>query len=498
MFENMKIGPKLYCLIGFSSCLLIAIGALGLRGMKISDDSLESLYQERLLPVALLSNINDLRRENIQELLLAQFHDPLLPASKIHEADHPVTMHTDRVEANRSTGEKLWEQYLATSLTLEEKKLADRYAADQDKYKFEGEVPAIEILKQRRFNDAGQLITKTLVPRFKETEQAIDALVTFQVSVAREAKQSADFRYASTRNLAMASIALGIFLALGIGYWIIRNIIGRIKESVSVISSSATQISSTVTQQERTASQQSAAANQTSATIEELSASSRQSAEQAANAASVTEKAGSATIQGSNSTQQTVVAMGNLKEKITAMAEHILYLGDQSGQIGTIATVLKDLAGQINMLALNAAVEAARAGEHGRGFAVVAGEIRKLADQSRKSAEQTALLVADIQKATNASIMMTEDGNYTVGEATQLVQNVAELFTNLTSLTSTANENAQQVMLNAKQQAAAFGQVVEAINSIAAGARETAAGISQTKIGIQTLTEVSNQLKAIA
>jgi methyl-accepting chemotaxis protein len=159
--------------------------------------------------------------------------------------------------------------------------------------------------------------------------------------------------------------------------------------------------------------------------------------------------------------------------------------------------VLKDLAGQINMLALNAAVEAARAGEHGKGFAVVASEIRKLADESKKSAEQTAVLVADIQKATNSSIMMTEEGTHTVIEVTQLVQKVAELFANLASLAGSANENAQQVMLNARQQSAAFGQVVEATNSIASGAKETAAGITQTKAGVQSLNEAAANLKAI-
>ena len=180
------------------------------------------------------------------------------------------------------------------------------------------------------------------------------------------------------------------------------------------------------------------------------------------------------------------------------MADQILRLGEQTGQIGSIATLVKDLSGEINMLALNAAVEAARAGEHGKGFAVVAGEVRKLASQSKKSAEQASALVADIQKATNSSIMMTEEGTRTVNEVTQLAQKVAELFGNISGMAGNVNENAQQVMLNAKQQSAAFTQIVEATNNITAGAKETAAGLSQTRIGVQKLNEAAENLKAIA
>ena len=298
------------------------------------------------------------------------------------------------------------------------------------------------------------------------------------------------------------SIVGGTFLSMAIGILVLflinRKFLHPVSEVINVMSSISTEIAATITQHERTASQQVTAANETSATIEELSASSRKSAEQAANAAAVAERAGAATVQGDETTRQAVVAMGGLKNKIGAMADQILHLGEQTGQIGSTATVLKDLAGQINMLALNAAVEAARAGEHGKGFAVVASEIRKLADESKKSAEQTAVLVTDIQKATNSSIMMTEEGTHTVSEVTQLVQKVAELFSNLASLAGSANENAQQVMLNAQQQSSAFNQVVEATNSIVSGAKETAAGISQTKIGVQNLNEAAENLKAIA
>ncbi len=319
-----------------------------------------------------------------------------------------------------------------------------------------------------------------------------------ETEIVKERQEAYDAAIHTVTNSIIYGMLGAIGLAIAIAFWLAATVSRKITANAAQLSAAACEIAATIAQHERTASQQAAAADETSATITELSASSRQSAEQAANAAVVTEKAGAATVQGDEATRQVVAAMGGLKGKISAMAEQTLHLGEQTGQIGSIATVLKDLAGQINMLALNAAVEAARAGEHGKGFAVVASEIRKLADESKKSAEQTAVLVADIQKATNSSIMMTEEGTRTVTEVTQLVQKVAELFTNLASLAGSANENAQQVMLNARQQSAAFNQVVEATNSIAAGAKETATGISQTKIGVQNLNEAAENLKAIA
>jgi len=498
MFKKMKIGARLYILVGFLSLLLIAIGVLGLRGMKTTDDSLESVYNDHLVAATLLSKVNTLRLGNINEVLLARLHDPKLPESKLHEADHPMTKHTEAIEANMQEMDKLVEQYMATYLTSEEKKLAGSFNARRAMVFNQGLKPAIALLKEKKFDEASLHITNKLVPLFNEAEQNFDALMQLQIDEAKDEKDKADDNYALVRNLALISIVGGILLALLIGYWIIRSITGRLTESVSAISTSATQIAATITQHERTASQQVTAASETSATIEELSASSRQSAEQAANAAAVAEKASAATLQGGDTTHQAVAAIANLKDKIAAIADQILRLGEQTGQIGGIATLVKDLSGEINMLALNAAVEAARAGEHGKGFAVVAGEVRKLAGQSKKSAEQASALVADIQKATNSSIMMTEEGTRTVNEVTQLAQKVAELFNNISGMAGNVNENAQQVMLNAKQQSAAFTQIVEATNSIAAGAKETAAGISQTKVGVQKLNEAAENLKAIA
>lgn len=288
--------------------------------------------------------------------------------------------------------------------------------------------------------------------------------------------------------LAVVSIAT-VFMA--------TSIADPIAEVVSVLTSSTSQIAATVDEQERTAHQQSTSVNQTTTTMSELAASSRLTAEQSDGVAGGAREALELAEAGVHMVDELTGGMASMKAKVNAIAEQISHLSEQTHQIGTITSFVSDLANQTNMLALNAAVEAVRAGEHGKGFAVVAAEIRKLADQSKRSAERIQSLVGEIQQATDSTVMATDDGSKTVEQGLTVGKRTAEAFQGVSRAMTSVSENVQQISLNVKQQAIAVNEVVQAMTLINNGARENATGAAQTKQGVHQLNHASERLKAL-
>ena len=161
---------------------------------------------------------------------------------------------------------------------------------------------------------------------------------------------------------------------------------------------------------------------QTVTTMNQMAASVQNNSHTAAQADKLSLAASGAATQGGQAMHRVVKTMEDI--------------ADSTQRIGSITTLINDIAFQTNILALNAAVEAARAGEQGRGFAVVAGEVRHLASRSATAANEIwKLIEASASKVESGSEQVHAAGR-TMDDIVSQVQNVTQLIAQISQSTS--------------------------------------------------------------
>lgn len=338
-------------------------------------------------------------------------------------------------------------------------------------------------------------------PAFNSAEAVLQKTIAENEAIAEAAKQEADRSVRQTQFLVLLGMIIGPVTAVILGgvlsLAIAKPLSVALRGTVSRIVSVSSELAATVEQQERISHNQAISVNQTTATLDELGISSQQCAQQAEATAAGARKALNLAQEGTQIVEQTLEGMATIDRKVEAIVEKIVRLRQQTSQIGNISKLVGDLAAQTNMLALNAAVEAVRAGSQGKGFGVVAAEIRKLADESRNSAEKISGLVADIQMAINSTVAVTDEGTKKVEAGVRLVRRMASAFAGVSEAIGNVVSNNQQISLAASQQAVAIGQVAQAMNSINTGAQQAVSGISQTKLSTELLSEVARNLSSV-
>lgn len=212
---------------------------------------------------------------------------------------------------------------------------------------------------------------------------------------------------------------------------------------------------------------------------------------------------------GSQAVEKTVRQMISIQNSVGKSDNSIEVLNVRSQEIVQILNVISDIASETNLLALNAAIEAARAGDAGKGFAVVAEEVRRLAEQSNQSAEQIAVLVDQIQKATEASVLTMKTVIEEVEIGIQITNDTKEKFTVISQSSKEINSEMDDILLTARRMAADTDEVevlMDKISSIArinsqnsmqvsAAAQEQLVAIEEISLSTSSLSEIASSLK---
>jgi len=213
-----------------------------------------------------------------------------------------------------------------------------------------------------------------------------------------------------------------------------------------------------------------AAAQQSYASATELSRTSGGIAERAAGASDLMARSVTLANDGAEVTSGTDRAVGDMRNGVEQISEQIAALTEQTREISSIVTGIREIADQTNLLALNAAIEAARAGEHGRGFAVVAEEVRRLADRTRNALQ----------------------------DITQLNANSLAAIESVSAAVAATGDQVSAVERHAGEARESFDAINGAIGTTAGSLGEIVAGVEDVSRSAEELTGVSQQVATMA
>ena len=277
----------------------------------------------------------------------------------------------------------------------------------------------------------------------------------------------------------------------------LAGVLGDLRGAAVEVQREASAILATATQQAHMASGHASAISETSTTVTEIAETSRQATAHADTVVGIARKSEDLSREGEHAVQQTLAAMSNLGDQVSAIALSITDLSERTLQIGDIMGSVKDLAEQSNLLALNASIEAAKAGEHGKGFAVVALEMRNLAEQSKLAAGQVKAILGEVQKGTRQAVAATEEGSKRALATISLAEGSGRSIAGLTEVLKESSLAGRQIAGNTRQQTIGVEQIVSAINQLSTSMNESLAGTRSIERVATSLTTLSHRLSEL-
>lgn len=251
--------------------------------------------------------------------------------------------------------------------------------------------------------------------------------------------------------------------------------------------------------------------NELTTSITEMNTGIEQVAKRSEEMFKLTENTSSLTHIGEKFIDHVVGQMKLIQNSVSKASNSINSLRDRSNEISQIIGIITDVAEQTNLLALNAAIEAARAGEHGKGFAVVAEEVRKLAEESKRSASQITDMINHIQAETNESVQMMAEENRQVMQGLKETDDANEAFKSISRAMIDVSIKVEEVSAAVQNMIMVSKQILNAVTMVkeiteknaensqesAAATEEQHAALEEVAASAQFLSQMAEDLQVI-
>ncbi|MCC6302169.1 MAG: Tar ligand binding domain-containing protein [Gammaproteobacteria bacterium] len=507
MFKNISIKARLIFVLGMLAVLLMVNGGFGLYGLSETNGNLKKVFEQDSANVLRLSDIERMILKNRIALFIAT-SDP---------SEDTIRLRTDEVEKNISEINRIWDEYVKTDMSAEDRALADDFATILPRFIQEGVRPAVSFLREGKVPDAERHLIYVLFALSLALEPRMDALMNVQQEHARQSYEASQATYSQAQLIAFACIGIGLLVATVVGFLLVRAIVNPLNEAVRVandiangdltkqiqvrtrdetgkllaamkqmsaklaemvgkvsaasvsVATGAREIAAGNVNLSQRTEEQASSLEETASSMEELTSTVKQNADSARQANQLANAAREAAEKGSDVVSRAMNAMGEINAS--------------SKKVEDIIGVIDEIAFQTNLLALNAAVEAARAGEQGRGFAVVAAEVRNLAQRSATSAKEIKDLISD-------SVRKVDDGAHLVDQSGKTLEEIVSSVKKVTDIVA-------EIAAASQEQSAGIEQVSKAVMQMDEMTQQNAALVEQASAASRSMEEQADMMSEL-
>ncbi|MFQ5427426.1 MAG: methyl-accepting chemotaxis protein [Thermodesulfobacteriota bacterium] len=275
------------------------------------------------------------------------------------------------------------------------------------------------------------------------------------------------------------------------------DIVGRIGSSSSSLGTSSSELDSSSSNMSDGVNAQSAQAAQVATAMEEMNAAVIEVARNSHSATEAARGARDIASKGGDVVGQAINAMKEVAESTGVTGTTIKNLGKSSEEIGTIISVINDIADQTNLLALNAAIEAARAGEQGRGFAVVADEVRKLAERTTKATKEIGEMINTIQDETTRAVDAMDEGTNKVENGVKLANEAGDALSQIVTGVEDVNDMISQIATAAEEQSATAEEIARSMENITEASQTNVDAITDVSGAAGRVSEIATELHVL-
>ena len=246
-------------------------------------------------------------------------------------------------------------------------------------------------------------------------------------------------------------------------------------------------VSSAATEMQSSAKSMSAIADGTSQQSSAVAAAAEQASANVQTVASASEELNSSIGEINRRIVDSVKVAASCLSEAEATGSVMQSLSKSAEDIGNVVKLIEGIASQVNLLALNATIEAARAGDAGRGFAVVANEVKNLANQVGRAAQDITDQIGGIQSQTGQAVS-------TIKGITETIRHVNEISTAIAAAVEEQGAATKEISHSIQETAAGTSEVTRNASGLSQAAAETGAAASQL---LQTAGQLSGEAETL-